>query len=198
MWTGLLYLRDSRRLVRRPRWLLAQVLNLGCAYYLAVMLWKGFMVSTECECPIFIVQSGGDLRLHRGDVFFLTGSDSFRAGDEVVYQVPDREKWIAHRVANVHEKPDGTLALLTKGDDNVVNDRGLYSQGQLFLTRPEIVGRVFAYLPYLGILILLLNDYLCLKCWLFLSTAFACLIGRGSWKSFVVLCLAECVSFSVT
>ena len=156
------------------------------------------MVSTNCESPVFIVQSGGDLRLHRGDIFFLTGSDSFRAGDEVVYQVPGRENPIAHRVANVHEKPDGTLALLTKGDDNGVDDRGLYLQGQLFLTWPEIVGLVVAYLPYLGILVLMLNDYLCLKCWLFLSTAFACLIGRGSWRSFVVLSLADCVSFSVT
>ncbi|OLP85549.1 Signal peptidase complex catalytic subunit SEC11A [Symbiodinium microadriaticum] len=196
MWTGLLYFGDCCRLVRRPRTLLAQMLNLGCAYYLAGMLWKGFMVSTNCESPVFIVQSGGDLRLHRGDIFFLTGSDSFRAGDEVVYQVPGREISIAHRVANVHEKPDGTLALLTKGDDNGVDDRGLYLQGQLFLTRPEIVGLVVAYLPYLGILVLMLNDYLCLKCWLFLSTAFACLIGRGSWKSFVVLSLADCVSFS--
>ncbi|CAE6971665.1 Sec11a [Symbiodinium sp. CCMP2592] len=193
MWTGL-YLGDCYRLFRRPRSLLAQVLNLGCAYYLAVMLWKVVMVTTNCESPVFIVQSGGDLRLHRGDIFFLTGSDSFRAGDEVVYQVPGRDVLVAHRVANVHEEPDGTLALLTKGDDNVVNDRGLYPQGQLFLTRPEIVGRVSAYLPYLGILILMLNDYLYLKYWLFFSMVFACLAGRGSWKRFFALSLADCVA----
>ena len=32
--------------------------------------------------------------------------------------------------------------MLTKGDNNPVNDRGLYNPGQLWITTPDIIGRV--------------------------------------------------------
>ena len=38
-------------------------------------------------------------------------------------------------------REDGTAKFLTKGDNNQVNDRGLYAPGQLWLTKSEIVGR---------------------------------------------------------
>ena len=48
---------------------------------------------------------------------------------------------------------------LTKGDNNPVNDRGLYPKGQLWLTRENILGRIRMFCPYIGIATILLNDY---------------------------------------
>ena len=35
----------------------------------------------------------------------------------------------------------GEVKLLTKGDNNSVDDRGLYSPGQLWVRKSEVVGR---------------------------------------------------------
>jgi hypothetical protein len=38
-------------------------------------------------------------------------------------------------------KADGELEVLTKGDNNAVDDRGLYAEGQHYLARSDVVGR---------------------------------------------------------
>lgn len=46
-----------------------------------------------------------------------------------------------HRVLRVHEKDDGDVDLLTKGDNNKVDDRGLYTPGQKWLNKQHVIGR---------------------------------------------------------
>ena len=41
----------------------------------------------------------------------------------------------SRKIPQIHEKEDGTLKFLTKGDNNPVDDRGLYSPGQLWLAK---------------------------------------------------------------
>jgi len=38
-------------------------------------------------------------------------------------------------------RENGTVKFLTKGDNNQVDDRGLYAPGQLWLNRNDVVGR---------------------------------------------------------
>lgn len=42
------------------------------------------------------------------------------------------------------------MEVLTKGDNNRVDDRGLYAPGQLWLQREDILGRAKGTLRYLG------------------------------------------------
>ena len=63
----------------------------------------------------------------------------------------------------VHEKEDGKVEILTKGDNNRVDDRGLYAPGQLWLERTDILGRARGTLRYLGMVTIILNDYPPLK-----------------------------------
>ncbi len=53
--------------------------------------------------------------------------------------------------------------MLTKGDNNQVHDRGLYNRGQHWLKEEDVVGRTKLFLPYLGMVTILLNDYPSLK-----------------------------------
>ena len=50
-------------------------------------------------------------------------------------QVEGRDIPIVHRVLKLHEKEDGSVKFLTKGDNNSVDDRGLYAPGQYWLTK---------------------------------------------------------------
>jgi len=52
---------------------------------------------------------------------------------------------------------------LTKGDNNEVDDRGLYVENRLWLHKKDLMGKVRGYAPYIGIVTILLNDYPYLK-----------------------------------
>jgi signal peptidase len=53
----------------------------------------------------------------------------------------------------------GKEFILTKGDNNPVNDRGLFGKGMLWLERKHITGKVKGYFPYVGMIPTILNDY---------------------------------------
>ena len=48
---------------------------------------------------------------------------------------------------------------LTKGDNNNMDDRQLYTKGENYIYDKEVVGRVWAIIPYAGYLTIILNDY---------------------------------------
>ncbi|RWS22637.1 signal peptidase complex catalytic subunit SEC11A-like protein [Leptotrombidium deliense] len=146
--------------------ILYQVLNFGMIVSSALMIWKGLMVVTGSESPIVVVLSGSmEPAFHRGDLLFLTNfrEDPIKVGDIVVFKVEGRDIPIVHRVLKLHEKykfmEDGSVKILTKGDNNSVDDRGLYAPGQLWLQKKDIVGRAKGFVPYVGIVTILMNDY---------------------------------------
>jgi signal peptidase len=55
--------------------------------------------------------------------------------------------------------PPPPADILTKGDNNYGDDRMLYNRGQEWLARRHIMGRAVGFLPGVGILTILLNDY---------------------------------------
>ncbi|XP_023505224.2 signal peptidase complex catalytic subunit SEC11A isoform X2 [Equus przewalskii] len=127
-----------------PTPLYYQVLNFGMIVSSALMIWKGLMVITGSESPIVVVLSGSmEPAFHRGDLLFLTNrvEDPIRVGEIVVFRIEGREIPIVHRVLKIHEKQNGHIKFLTKGDNNAVDDRGLYKQGQHWLEKKDVVGR---------------------------------------------------------
>lgn len=59
---------------------------------------------------------------------------------------------------------ENPLHLLTKGDNNVADDTELYARGQAFLNRQrDVIGSVFAYIPFVGYVTILLSEYPWLK-----------------------------------
>lgn len=61
----------------------------------------------------------------------------------------------------------GKEEILTKGDNNLTEDRGLYNtvhpMTKLWLEDEEILGRAVGYLPQVGMLTIYLTDYPALK-----------------------------------
>lgn len=48
--------------------------------------------------------------------------------------------------------------ILTKGDNNDLDDTALYPVGQAFVYRDQVVGVVKGYLPYVGYITIALNE----------------------------------------
>merc|ERR1719197_1908931 len=168
--SGLMHMVDEqvqalRLLWKNKRQLLFQILNLGMVVLSALMIWKSLMFITKSESPVVVVLSGSmEPAFQRGDILFLNNQDDpIRVGEIVVFKIKDRDIPIVHRVTKVHEKENGEVEVLTKGDNNRVDDRGLYAPGQLWLKREDILGRARGTLRYLGMVTIILNDYPALK-----------------------------------
>lgn len=156
---------ELRKLWANKRQLTFQLLNLAMIVFSALMIWKGLMFVTKSESPVVVVLSGSmEPAFQRGDILFLNNSvEKVYVGDVVVFKIRDRDIPIVHRILKVHEKPDGKVELLTKGDNNRVDDRGLYAPGQLWLEREDILGKAVCTLRYVGMVTIALNDYPVLK-----------------------------------
>ncbi|XP_061055168.1 signal peptidase complex catalytic subunit SEC11A-like [Eubalaena glacialis] len=66
--------------------------------------------------------------------------------------------------AVIHEKQNGRMKFLTKGDNSVVDDRGLYKQGHHWLEKNDVVRRARGFVRYVGIVKILMNDDPKFKC----------------------------------
>merc|ERR1712064_35927 len=125
----------------KKRMLLSQALNLALIVFSALMIWKGLMFITKAESPVVVVLSGSmEPAFYRGDILFLhRGDEPFRVGEVCVFKITGRDIPIVHRIMKVHDSPNGKQELLTKGDNNNLDDRGLYNEGQLWLEDTEIM-----------------------------------------------------------
>merc|ERR1712026_357556 len=145
------------------RQLIYQVLNFGMVISSALMIWKSLICLSGSESPIVVVLSGSmEPAFYRGDLLVLTHyrNDPVVNGEIVVYKLKDKEIPIVHRVIKRHENTEtGEVKYLTKGDNNQVDDRGLYSPGQKWIHKHEIIGRARGQAPYIGMVTIVLNDY---------------------------------------
>lgn len=153
------------------RQLAHQVLSLLLVLCCAVMIWKGLVVSSGSETPVVVVLSGSmEPAIWRGDILFLWQDRSipYTVGEIIVYQIKGRETPIIHRIIEVRTgKESGRPEILTKGDNNPTEDRGLYNTNhqmtKLWLEDSEILGRAKGYLPQVGMMTIYLTDYPALK-----------------------------------
>ncbi|KAI4335745.1 hypothetical protein L6164_014357 [Bauhinia variegata] len=145
---------------------LTQVVNLGLIVTSALVIWKGLMCLTGSESPVVVVLSGSmEPGFKRGDILFLHMSkDPIRTGEIVVFNIDGRDIPIVHRVIKVHERRDtGEIFILTKGDNNPMDDRVLYNHGQHWLQQHHIMGRAVGFLPYVGWVTIIMTEKPILK-----------------------------------
>ncbi|XP_001943288.1 signal peptidase complex catalytic subunit SEC11A-like [Acyrthosiphon pisum] len=152
---------DDLKLMNK-RQVLYQVLYFGMMISTTIMIWKGLKVFTGSESPIAVVSSDSmEPAFHRGDILFLTNyeDEPVRVGEIVVFKIEGRDIPIVHRVIKLHEKSNGTIKFLTKGDNNNVDDRVFYAPGQHWLEKSDMIGRARGFLPYIGMIIILTKEY---------------------------------------
>ena len=103
-------------------------------------------------------------------------------GEVVVFRLDEREIPIVHRILRLHETETGQVDLLTKGDNNQADDRALYPRGQMWLNRRHVIGRAKGFLPYIGMVTIMMNDYPQLKYAVIAMLALFVITGRDNEK----------------
>ncbi|KZF26457.1 putative signal peptidase complex catalytic subunit SEC11 [Xylona heveae TC161] len=137
----------------------------------AYMLWKAISLITDSSHPIVVVISESmEPAFKRGDILILWNRQSLvKVGDIPVCWLPGRSLPMVHRAISVintsisYAPVKVIQQILTKGDNNEVDDIALYPPGQNWIYRHQIVGLVWGYIPLLGWVTIALNEYPWLK-----------------------------------
>ncbi|TVU00849.1 hypothetical protein EJB05_53697, partial [Eragrostis curvula] len=147
-----------RQLVTRST--LTQIITLLVLLSHAAMALKAAEAATGARFTAMAVVSGSmEPTFKRGDLLlFATRSDDspVRVGDVVLFRKPvpdddDGPPVVVHRVIEVRERRDGGGAdILTKGDDNSVDDAAFLYGGAPYLRRDQVIGKAVGYLPGAG------------------------------------------------
>ncbi|XXH00814.1 snoRNP complex protein [Hypoxylon texense] len=139
------------------------------------MLWKAFSVLANSPCPVHVVVSESMApAFHRGDIILLSNLDrEIRVGDVPVVWFPEAPLPMVHRAIEVvwgtrdggggGRGGDIEQLILTKGDNNELDDVALYPGYRRYVYRDEIIGVARGYLPFLGWIAILLNEVPYLK-----------------------------------
>ncbi|KAK6977482.1 signal peptidase complex catalytic subunit SEC11 [Favolaschia claudopus] len=127
------------------------------------MMYSALGLVMNCKSPIVVVLSGSmEPGIYRGDLLFLSNYEprEYKLGDIAVYQVEDEAAVsIVHRVVQTEvRESDSSFRMLTKGDNNDLDDISLY-RGLERLERKHVVGRVRGIIPYVGYVSILFNEY---------------------------------------
>jgi signal peptidase I len=180
------YANEFKDSLRKPRKFLVSLLNLGAMVFGQLMLWKLLVIACNTEFLASVVMSGSmEPGFHRGDIIFVTFTkDPIIAQDISLFKVEGKEIPIIHRALNIHDNTETgdtkypSLAVLTKGDNNQLDDRGLYNRRQTFLAYKNFIGRAKFIIPNSGIIVIWLNDYPWFKYGFIAWLVFFALIGR--------------------
>ncbi|CBZ24079.1 putative signal peptidase type I [Leishmania mexicana MHOM/GT/2001/U1103] len=146
----------------RIRDVVHQVVTISLFLSVILVGWRGAAVITNCEASIVVVLSGSmEPGYHRGDVLLLHHRPEYpvEVGDIIVYTLPGQEIPIVHRVHRIHERAEDHKRLyLTKGDNNMNDDRFLFHGGREWVEQDMIIGKTFAYVPRIGYLTIMFNE----------------------------------------
>jgi signal peptidase I len=146
---------------------ITKVVQASYAVIGSYMIWKLIGVFLNNDFPIVCVLSESmEPGFKRGDILFIKPQD-YKVGDVSVFQIYEGSIPIVHRVI----KKIGDR-LLTKGDNNHLDDVGLYKPGKRMLEVHEMRAGVFGYIPFFGMITIWISQIPGLKLIFMLYTAF--------------------------
>lgn len=135
-----------------PRKFLKQCINASYAVMGTYMTWKLISLFLNNDSPIVVVLTESmSPGFERGDILWLKPKQ-YTTGDMTVFQLYKNTIPIVHRAI----KQFGNK-VLTKGDNNKVDDVSLYRPNQFYLLPEDIKSCVVAYIPFFGMLTIWIN-----------------------------------------
>ncbi|KAJ3521811.1 hypothetical protein NM208_g13124 [Fusarium decemcellulare] len=130
-------------MLSRTRAVLNEILGLAQVISACFMAWKALSLWADTPFPALVVTTESMVpAFYPGDVLFISNNKN----PATVGDLPESEDL------------DQRQLILTKGDNNEVDDVSLYPDGQSYIYRHQILGFVRGYIPWLGWLVILLQN----------------------------------------
>ena len=155
--------------MRRVKFTIEIMISFSTIFTLAFL--SVLLIASSLYTPVVaVISESMSPVMHRGDLVVLSSfpNEILTIDDIIVFRIAEREIPIIHRiVAMAH---DGRM--LTKGDNNWEDDRGLYSPNQPWVARNDVVGKAIITIPGAGYASIFLHEnpvlfifILCLFVW---------------------------------
>ncbi|KAH9232047.1 hypothetical protein K456DRAFT_1797713, partial [Colletotrichum gloeosporioides 23] len=114
------------------------------------MAWRALSLATNCAYPAMVVHSESmEPAFSRGDIILLANWQEVEVGDIPVIWFQGQPLPMVHRAVEL-SSDDQERLIMTKGDNNKVDDVALYPFGQTYVRQGQVVGLVRGYIPYVG------------------------------------------------
>ncbi|CAF1688012.1 unnamed protein product [Adineta ricciae] len=129
-----------------------------------LMLWKSFMLCTNCQSPIaFMTEDVNATSLRRGDLLLVTNyvQDSFRADDLILLNIENEKYFVAGRIVTVSKQNDAGITITYQ---SVCSQTGECPSKESFIEKKDIIGKIRGRLPYIGLLIIWFKGYFLYGC----------------------------------
>lgn len=129
----------------------------------ALMVWRRAVMISGIDTPVAVVVSSSMSPLYdRGDLIFVFRSDDahYRPGLIILFRLSDKPHPIVHRIESV-SVVNGEWRLVTRGDNNLVNDLALYERYHThpYLVPSDVIGFVKPLvIPYIGQIAILRDE----------------------------------------
>ena len=151
--------------------LIFHLLALGIIAHSIITIRKFFYLLTNSENPFYVATTTSMYPgINRGDILFSTWDFTPPLpGDIIVFNIPNKDYPIIHRVIGIQNLPNDDYNVLTKGDNNPVNDRQLYENKNIWIHKSHIKGRVKMIIPLVGLLVIWIMEYPFIKYFFLLS-----------------------------
>lgn len=128
------------------RQILEQIVAASYSTIHMYIVWKFICCLLNNDSPIVCVLSESmEPGFRRGDILFLK-PQPFKNGDICVYELEPGTIPIVHRVISKKNNK-----IITKGDNNRLNDIGLYRKNKKYLEIEDTRSGVFGFIPYFGL-----------------------------------------------
>lgn len=116
-----------------------EVVDIIIAFVIAFVFYQGLTFALNTNQPVVSVVSGSmEPVLHRGDLLLVQGRDVYEVNDIAIYQKPEDQFTIVHRIIEKTEE-----GFIFKGDNNPGPDIAIVPQNR-------IIGKVLLAVPLLG------------------------------------------------
>ncbi|KAF2870619.1 signal peptidase I [Massariosphaeria phaeospora] len=127
------------------------------------MYWTTMRLLSNSPQPIMVVSSESmEPTFYRGDLILLWNRQrDVQVGDIPVVWFAGRPLPMVHRAIKVYynqSSPTAEQLILTKGDNNLVDDTSIYPPGRPFIQQQDIIGLVRGYIPVMGLFALLAKE----------------------------------------
>ncbi|KAL3293350.1 signal peptidase I [Colletotrichum asianum] len=107
----------------------------------SLMAWKALSLATNCAYPAMVVLSESmEPAFSRGDIILLANWQDVEVGDIPVIWFQGQPLPMVHRAVEILFDDGQERLILTKGDNNEINDVVLYPFGQTQVRQDQVVG----------------------------------------------------------
>lgn len=133
------------------------ILRLILLYCISCLSFIALKYYTNCDNPIITIISPPNIKGYLA-INNCNNLLKYNINDIIIYKQPNYHNLFIRKITEINDD-----SILTKSDDNINHDKKLYYNNEIYLKKEYIIGRLYRFIPFIGYLKILFDNYLLYK-----------------------------------